>query len=100
MNLIERLRIPRSNAQVEPVVDIGPQPISLDQLWQQAERLGAVRVYTATDFTDKKIRDYHVKIVGHRGNAKIEVEHRHYDLLRAFELAIAEARSFGMCLEG
>lgn len=80
------------------VIDANPTPRSLDHLWRDAERLGAVRVYTRTDFRDTTITGYDVHIKGRRGNALIEVEHKHSELLRAFEMSIAEARSLGMSI--
>lgn len=70
--------------------------MTLDDLWQDAESLGFVKVYTHTDLYDRKITGYDVKITGRRRNTKIEVERRHSSLHCAFADAINEAREMGL----
>lgn len=70
--------------------------LTLDDLWREAESLGAVRIYTHTKFDDVTIIGYDVKIVGKKRNSKIEVERRHSSLHCAFADCINEAREMGL----
>ena len=72
------------------------QQLTLDDLWQEAEALGFVRVWTHTNFGDTAATGYAVTIKGKKRSTKIEVERRHSSLHCAFADAINEAREMGL----
>lgn len=82
-----------------PVIEAA-HPLTLDQLWREAETLGLVRVWTKSDLHDKAVRGYQVKIIGWKRNARIEIEREHTSLHCAFADAINEAREIGLGREG
>lgn len=73
------------------------QPLTLDDLWREAESLGVLRVWTNTAGFDYRTKtDYKVTIIGYRKNTKLEIERRHTSLHCAMADAINEAREMGL----
>ena len=72
------------------------RPMTLDDLWSDAETLGFVRVYTKTNWGDTKATGYDVTIVGRIRNTKLEICRSHTSLHCAFADAINEARAMGL----
>jgi hypothetical protein len=69
---------------------------TLDDLWQEAETLGFLRVYTHTNFGDTQRVGYTVTLKGKRRNTTLEIERRHTSFLCALADAINEAREMGL----
>jgi len=69
---------------------------TLDDLWREAEKLGFIRVWTHTNYSDTAITNYAVTIIGKRRNTELKIECRHTSLLCAFADAINEAREMGL----
>lgn len=70
--------------------------MTLDDLWREAETLGIVRIWTQSDWHDKKAKGYKVTIIGHRRNTKLEIEREHTSLVCAMADAINEGREMGL----
>lgn len=71
--------------------------LSLDDLWAEAETLGALRVWTLTDYREpRKITGYKIELKGKRRNTEMEVTAQHTSLHCAIADAINEAREMGL----
>ena len=69
---------------------------TLDELWQEAETLGFLRVWTLTNYSDTARTGYRVTLIGKRKNTKLEIERQHSSLACAVADAINEARDMGL----
>lgn len=69
---------------------------TLDELWQEAETLGYLRIWTRTDFYDRQRTGYEVTLTGHQRNTKLEIKSSHTVLACALADAINEAREMGL----
>lgn len=69
---------------------------TLDELWQEAETLGFVRVRTQTNYQDSARTGYSVALLGRRKNTRLEVERTHTSLVCALADVINEAREMGL----
>lgn len=70
--------------------------LSLDTLWQRAEKAGMVRVWTHSNLSDTMITGYEVTLVCRRGTTKVEIAKRNNNLHFAFEEVLKDAVAFGL----
>ena len=82
------------NALTPTIVPLRMQ--TLDELWQEAETLGFLRVWTQTNYGDTARTGYRVTLLGKRKNTKLEIERQHSSLVCALADAINEARDMGL----
>jgi hypothetical protein len=69
---------------------------SLDDLWEEAETLGHVRVWTVTNYAETQRTGYNVTLIGRRKSTKLEVQRNHTSLACALADCINEAREMGL----